>query len=461
MIDRLRERILLCAICMDEYKDPRILPCHHSICLECLEDYIRLSTASGRTFRCPQCRADVCVPRGGVKDFPPNFYLVSIQDEIGARANDVKCDLCDRDWLTSQYRCVDCDLAICRFCIHQHRLFSHDTIAKGIIRTEGDERGNPLTSEKTCQEHPSEPLQMFCNTCDFVICITCACEFHKVHDTISLLKKLHLAGKVIQGHQDRLLAEADVVEKEVERLQTLIESTNDSSERAVELVTAETHRLYDIIRDISGAMLHTIGNDQVKSVEEIVTFKKTIAGYGDQLEKGLHFLKGLREDDTSLELLECFEKFNRGLVQTRKELRNKELRYRTIKFNTGHAKTIGNCMLVKFGTVKSSAKKERFLFTDSNISSLRSYLTSGNILAWVVVTMMIVTIVRQIHMYAHEKSTTAASDILCGLVVYAYLTISFCLAFIKNINSSTKSLNRDHKHKKLCRQKYSKRDLHS
>ena len=50
-LERLRDRMLQCPICMDEYKDPRILTCHHTVCLNCLLDYVHASSSSGRMFR--------------------------------------------------------------------------------------------------------------------------------------------------------------------------------------------------------------------------------------------------------------------------------------------------------------------------------------------------------------------------------------------------------------------------
>ena len=84
-IERLRERLLQCAVCMDEYKDPRILPCHHTLCFECIDSVVKSSSATGRFFKCPQCRSDVCVPRGGIVHLPINFYIISLQDELGTR----------------------------------------------------------------------------------------------------------------------------------------------------------------------------------------------------------------------------------------------------------------------------------------------------------------------------------------------------------------------------------------
>lgn len=86
-IERLRERMLQCAVCMDEYRDPRILPCHHTLCFDCVFNVVNSSSASGRLFKCPQCRSDVFVPPGGIGDLPINFYITSLQDELGAKGS--------------------------------------------------------------------------------------------------------------------------------------------------------------------------------------------------------------------------------------------------------------------------------------------------------------------------------------------------------------------------------------
>ncbi|XGW29470.1 hypothetical protein V3C99_008915 [Haemonchus contortus] len=71
------ERLLTCCICYERYKQPKILPCQHSFCLQCLEMCLkyRLISQSGR-LKCPACRAEHLVPPGGVQSFPSNHTLI-------------------------------------------------------------------------------------------------------------------------------------------------------------------------------------------------------------------------------------------------------------------------------------------------------------------------------------------------------------------------------------------------
>ena len=74
-LEKLEEQ-LTCSICLDQYKDPKILPCHHSFCRECLEE-IPQTLEKGRCFiPCPSCREPAEVPEGGgVSALPPSFII--------------------------------------------------------------------------------------------------------------------------------------------------------------------------------------------------------------------------------------------------------------------------------------------------------------------------------------------------------------------------------------------------
>ena len=66
-----------CCICLDQYqpdgdKCPKLLPCSHTLCLQCLREL------HGRCPRiqCPECRAPHDVPDGNVVNFPTNRYVL-------------------------------------------------------------------------------------------------------------------------------------------------------------------------------------------------------------------------------------------------------------------------------------------------------------------------------------------------------------------------------------------------
>ena len=68
-----------CGICFEEYeeegeKKPKLLPCSHTFCLQCL----RQLSAHGTEITCPECRDVTRLPQGGVANFPTNRYVLEI-----------------------------------------------------------------------------------------------------------------------------------------------------------------------------------------------------------------------------------------------------------------------------------------------------------------------------------------------------------------------------------------------
>ncbi|KAL3890330.1 hypothetical protein ACJMK2_002614, partial [Sinanodonta woodiana] len=83
-----------CSICMDIFKNPKLLPCHHSFCYKCLEDYVKVNLSNGR-FNCPMCRKSVELSLGGVASFQENFYIDTYsKEEVKLVCKDCKALIC-------------------------------------------------------------------------------------------------------------------------------------------------------------------------------------------------------------------------------------------------------------------------------------------------------------------------------------------------------------------------------
>ncbi|NXF77088.1 TRI59 protein, partial [Sclerurus mexicanus] len=75
------EEELTCAVCYSIYQDPRVLPCSHTFCRECLQGILQRSdsfSCSRRRLRCPSCRAGLDLPAAGLESLPTNFALKAV-----------------------------------------------------------------------------------------------------------------------------------------------------------------------------------------------------------------------------------------------------------------------------------------------------------------------------------------------------------------------------------------------
>ncbi|XP_076094808.1 RING finger protein nhl-1-like [Mytilus galloprovincialis] len=72
------EQLLKCAVCLDRFTNPKILPCQHTFCsTPCLEGLVHPIT---RYIKCPECRAEHRVPYEGIRGFPNNITIQGFLD---------------------------------------------------------------------------------------------------------------------------------------------------------------------------------------------------------------------------------------------------------------------------------------------------------------------------------------------------------------------------------------------
>lgn len=101
--EKLQEELLSCKICLEPFQRPKALPCLHTFCEHCLQDYVRRNTGhKPGYFACPMCRKEICIPDGGIEEFQDNFILRSLSDTLDEEG------LCDtwqdsNEWHESQF----------------------------------------------------------------------------------------------------------------------------------------------------------------------------------------------------------------------------------------------------------------------------------------------------------------------------------------------------------------------
>ncbi|CAI2348467.1 unnamed protein product [Caenorhabditis sp. 36 PRJEB53466] len=123
------EQLLTCPICLDRYKQPKLLPCQHTFCYPCLES---CADTLHRTLKCPECRAEHNIPYDGVKAFQPNYTLTGFLEihlqatpesaaeieEYIHRYNLERCKICDEK--ADCEPCAHCDRKACKECRQTH-----------------------------------------------------------------------------------------------------------------------------------------------------------------------------------------------------------------------------------------------------------------------------------------------------------------------------------------------------
>ncbi|CAH1268468.1 HERC2 [Branchiostoma lanceolatum] len=79
--EQIREE-LTCSICLEMFTKPKMLPCQHTFCEDCLEDI----AGDKERFQCPNCRRRVKLPRKGVAGLRDSHMVTSLCERVQNQA---------------------------------------------------------------------------------------------------------------------------------------------------------------------------------------------------------------------------------------------------------------------------------------------------------------------------------------------------------------------------------------
>ena len=123
-----------CGICLEPYKQPKLLKCFHVYCEQCLH---RLAHKK-KTITCPQCRQDTPLPVGGVQELQGAFYihnLFDIEDVLKKEGFSSNCH--KHPEKEAECYCTQCDQLVCSSCIvSDHRNHKYDLLSELLAKKE-------------------------------------------------------------------------------------------------------------------------------------------------------------------------------------------------------------------------------------------------------------------------------------------------------------------------------------
>ncbi|KAK3600574.1 hypothetical protein CHS0354_003512, partial [Potamilus streckersoni] len=223
-----------CSICMDSFKNPKLIPCHHSFCFKCLEDYVRANLRNGR-FDCPLCRESADLPKEGVSGFQTNFYIDNNSEEK------FTCDLCGPKSIACG-RCLDCEENFCQSCCHAHermKATKHHKISN--LGTLDPEMKGKIRQRIFCDEHPEEEIKLVCQTCNVLICVLCNAVNHKNHAARTVATAADEMKKKLEVTLDKCNERLKRLNVIAQKGQEFKRQISDETKKAISAI--EQHRL--------------------------------------------------------------------------------------------------------------------------------------------------------------------------------------------------------------------------
>ncbi|KAF3852423.1 hypothetical protein F7725_005778 [Dissostichus mawsoni] len=127
VVRQIDKQFLICSICLDRYENPKVLPCLHTFCERCLQNYI---PAHSLTLSCPVCRQTSILPEKGVAALQNNFFITNLMDVLQRAPDSCSQEAAALNNITTvaaaqllscpnhggNFYCPPCETAMCQEC---------------------------------------------------------------------------------------------------------------------------------------------------------------------------------------------------------------------------------------------------------------------------------------------------------------------------------------------------------
>ena len=289
-LQKIEDRIT-CGICLEPYKQPRLLQCFHVYCEQCLQ---RLVKREGQSLPCPQCRQVTPLPVGGVSKLQGAFYihyLFEVEDALKkvSSSEQTMCNKCKKREAASF--CRTCGF-VCQRCMEFHQEWddfkTHEIIDLDTLTGDVTTLVPPLKKTLFCSKHQEKEADLYCETCDELICRDCIVRVHRDHQYDLVPESFAKQEKVI-------VDSLKPVGEQIATLERAVESVNTQCATVVEQKTA-------VVAEIRTAMAHLRQALEVRETELVGQAEqtaqqklKTLAAQRDRFELQLGQLRSCQD----------------------------------------------------------------------------------------------------------------------------------------------------------------------
>ncbi|XP_057187213.1 tripartite motif-containing protein 2 isoform X1 [Triplophysa rosa] len=199
VVRQIDKQFLICSICLDRYNNPKVLPCLHTFCERCLQNYI---PAHSLTLSCPVCRQTSILPEKGVAALQSNFFITNLM-EVLKRSPDTNLS-------------EDCTETI-----------------------NGVTTGQPLS----CPNHGGNVMEFYCPPCETAMCEECTCGEHAKHATVPLKDVLEQHKASLQEQLDSVKNRLPEIDSALQVLSEILQQLTNKKSSIEEIIHATFEEL--------------------------------------------------------------------------------------------------------------------------------------------------------------------------------------------------------------------------
>ncbi|KAM9170722.1 tripartite motif-containing protein 3 isoform 3-T4 [Pangshura tecta] len=204
VVRQIDKQFLVCSICLDRYHNPKVLPCLHTFCERCLQNYI---PPQSLTLSCPVCRQTSILPEQGVAALQSNFFITNLM-EVLQRSPEGSS--------------------------------RPDTAALDPV--------SAVTGQLlSCPNHEGKVMEFYCESCETAMCRECTEGEHREHITVPLRN-------VVEQHKASLQQQLDAIKSRLPQLTAAIGLVTEISKQLMERKNAAVGEISGSFAELEQAL---------------------------------------------------------------------------------------------------------------------------------------------------------------------------------------------------------------
>ncbi|XP_030632631.1 tripartite motif-containing protein 3 isoform X2 [Chanos chanos] len=226
VVRQIDKQFLVCSICLERYHNPKVLPCLHTFCERCLQNYI---PPQSLTLSCPVCRQTSILPEKGVAALQNNFFITNLMEVLQREPECTQPESC--------------------------------SVLESVSAAAS---GQPLS----CPNHEGKVMEFYCESCETAMCLECTEGEHREHVTVPLRD-------VLEQHKAALKNQLDTIRNRLPQLTTAITQVEEISKQLIERKTEAVTQINSTFEELERA-LHQRKTALITDLENICSGKQKV-----------------------------------------------------------------------------------------------------------------------------------------------------------------------------------------
>lgn len=236
-----------CPICLDTVKKPRMLPCQHVFCTECLRQLLDACSAVENTVKCSVCCQETEIPPKREMGFPIAF--------------------------------------------------NQENLVAAYLKMLEEKQVNK------CKLH-QEPTIVFCEQCSKIICKSCKRDTHKKHNIIPLESAQKTHRKIIVNVKSQYSDKMDIYDQCLSETKQVIQNMTHQKEDGLQKIEQQKNEFIAGFISQANRLSNELKETAGTAIAEIKSYAEKLESEKYCLSQHLEFLNKYLDDGTDTEVIQ-------------------------------------------------------------------------------------------------------------------------------------------------------------